>query len=177
MEVPTPFRVAPWRLCVETSSPVSINQIDIRSFAPYSVSNEIDPPKCQLEQSSHKMLSQTRRVREMQDLLIKNGAILLCGLFYSSGLLVWPICALVWRRRKSRTRALPWVFFIELAGLLVLMGFCMFSHGILEHGYYWCVYMMFLNIAFTPFALGAALYDHAHRDIVPPTSSASPSSE
>jgi hypothetical protein len=81
------------------------------------------------------------------------------ALFYGSGLLVWPVCALLWRK-KRRTRALRWVFFSELVCLLVLYGFAAFSRGILEHGYYWLLLMILANIVFTPLAIGAAVYDY-----------------
>ena len=80
-------------------------------------------------------------------------------LLYGSGLLIWPICALRWRK-KRRTPSLRWVFFSELACLLVLYGFATFSREILEHGYYWLVLMILANIAFTLIAIGAAVYDY-----------------
>src|SRR5438874_1008181 len=81
-------------------------------------------------------------------------------LFYVSGLLVLPICAVLWRK-KRRTRALRWVFFIEVACLLVLAGFGAFSRGILEHRYSWFILMILANVVFTPFALCAAIYDYS----------------
>lgn len=91
----------------------------------------------------------------MTDIALAPLAILL----YGSGLLIWPVCALLWRK-KRRTRALRWVFFSELFCLLVLYGFATFSNGILEHGYYWLVLMIVANVGFTPIALGAAIYDY-----------------
>jgi hypothetical protein len=79
-------------------------------------------------------------------------------LLYGSGLLVWPACALAWRKER-RTPALRIVFFLELVCLLTLGGFMCFSTGILQHGYYWLVLMILANILFTPFAIGAAIYD------------------
>jgi hypothetical protein len=84
---------------------------------------------------------------------------LIGALLYGSGLLFWPICALVWRR-KRRTRALRVVFFFELTCLLVLAGFAAFSRGILAHGYSWLMLMILVNIVFTPLAIGAAIYDY-----------------
>jgi hypothetical protein len=91
----------------------------------------------------------------MNDLAVAPLAILL----YGSGLLIWPVCALLWRK-KRRTLALRWVSLSELIGLLVLYGFASFSRGILEHGYYWLVLMILANIVFTPLAMGAAIYDY-----------------
>jgi hypothetical protein len=52
------------------------------------------------------------------------------------------------------------MFIAEIGCQLVLVGFSVFSHGILEHGYYWAVLMIMVNVAFTPLALLAAVYDH-----------------
>jgi len=90
----------------------------------------------------------------MRDIALLPLAILL----YGSGFLVWPACALAWRKAR-RTRALRLVFFLELLCLITLYGFMCFSTGILEHGYYWLVLMILANILFTPFAIGAAIYD------------------
>jgi len=100
----------------------------------------------------------------MQDLLTNIGGVLLSAPFYLSGLLVWPVCSFLWRRRKRRARVLRWVFFGQLVFLLTLVGFFVFSYGLLEHQYYWLVLMIMQNILFTPFAVGAALYDYAHSD-------------
>ncbi len=81
-------------------------------------------------------------------------------LLYLSGLLVWPVCCLLWRKHKGRTRALRWVFFCQLLGDLVLLGFFAFSHGILDHQYSWLMLMIMLNVVCTPLALVAAFYDY-----------------
>jgi len=85
-------------------------------------------------------------------------------LIYTSGLLIWPICALLWRK-KRRTRALRWVFLAEAGCLIALLGFAAAFPRMLEHGYYWFILMILVNILFTPVALGAAIYDYstAHR--------------
>jgi hypothetical protein len=100
----------------------------------------------------------------MQEVLINIGAVLLGVPFYLSGLLVWPVCSFVWRRKKRRARALRWVFVGQLLCLLVLVGFFVFSDGLLEHQYYWLIYIIILNIVFTPLAFVAALFDYAHSD-------------
>src|SRR5204863_9146792 len=81
-------------------------------------------------------------------------------LLYASGLFVWPVCLLLWRKKGRRTRASRWVFVAEVFCQLVLVGFFVFSHGILEHQYYWLILMIMVNLGFTPLALGAAIYDY-----------------
>jgi hypothetical protein len=82
-------------------------------------------------------------------------------LLYGSGFLFWPVCALLWRR-KRRTTALRWVFLTQLAGNLVFAGLALLSIVKLEHGYYWFILSIFLNILFTPLAFGAAIYDYVN---------------
>ncbi len=93
----------------------------------------------------------------MENILISCLGILL----YGSGFLFWPVCALLWRG-KRRTKALRWVFLAQLAGNIVLAGLALLSIIKLEHGYYWFMLSIFLNILFTPLALGAAIYDFGH---------------
>ena len=82
------------------------------------------------------------------------------GVFaHGSGLLIWPSCALVWRR-KRRTPALGWVFIVELGCQLVLGGFAAFFPGLLEHEYYWLALMIVANLVFTLLAIGAACRDY-----------------
>ncbi len=81
-------------------------------------------------------------------------------LVYASGLLVWPVCLLLWRKKRRRTTASRWVFLAEVFCQLVLVAFFVFSDGILEHQYYWLFLMMMVNLGFTPLAIGAALYDY-----------------
>ena len=54
------------------------------------------------------------------------------------------------------------MFLGQLVCVLALIGFVVFSYGLLEHQYYWLMIMIVLNIVFTPLAVGAALYDYAH---------------
>jgi hypothetical protein len=68
--------------------------------------------------------------------------------FYGSGLLVWPIFALIWRG-KRRTTALRWVFFSEFGCILALCGLAFFSVIKLQHGYDWCILLILLNLFFT----------------------------
>jgi 4-amino-4-deoxy-L-arabinose transferase-like glycosyltransferase len=98
----------------------------------------------------------------MPDVLTNIGAVLLGIPLYVGGLLVWPLCAVFWRRTKRRARALRWVFFGQLFSLLVLIGFFVFSSGLLEHQYYWLIYIILLNILFAPLEIGAAIYDYGH---------------
>ena len=84
---------------------------------------------------------------------------LLGALMYGSGFLVWPACALLWRRTSRRTKARQWSFLAELAGQVVLGAFFVFSHGILEHQYNWLMLMIILNVLFTPVMLVCVIYD------------------
>ena len=94
--------------------------------------------------------------------MIENLLIGILGvLLYASGLLAWPVCGLLWRRKKRHTRALRWVFFCELACQLVIIGFFIFSRGILEHQYDLLICSILVNIAFTPLMILAALYDYS----------------
>jgi hypothetical protein len=86
------------------------------------------------------------------------------GLFYLSGLLVWPIFALLWRKKKRRTIALRWVFFVELLCLVVVYGLAKTRIVKLEHGYYWFILWIPLNLLFTLAGLMAALYDWARSE-------------
>src|SRR4051812_15249354 len=81
-------------------------------------------------------------------------------LLYGSSLLIWPACAVLWRK-KRRTRASRLVFFSEAVCQLLLGGFACFSRGILEHGYYWLLLMMLANVVSIPLAIGAAIYDYS----------------
>ena len=86
------------------------------------------------------------------------------ALVYVSGLLVWPLCALIWREKKRHTRALRWVFSIQLICLLVLSGLACSGAVRLGHGYYWFIIWIPVNVLFTLAALGAAAYDYAQSE-------------
>lgn len=83
------------------------------------------------------------------------------GLFYVSGFLLWPLFALFWRKKRRRTTALRWVFLIELLCLLVLLVLASSGGVKLEHGYYWFIIWVPLNLLFTLAALAAATLDYA----------------
>jgi hypothetical protein len=94
--------------------------------------------------------------------MIENVLIGIVGLLlYASGLVVWPVCALFWRKKKRHTKALRWTFLCELACQLVIIGFFIFSRGILEHQYGWLVFSILVNIVFTPAMILAAFYDYS----------------
>ncbi len=95
--------------------------------------------------------------RMIENVLIGLLAILFCG----SALMVWPICAVLWRNTGHHAKVLRWAFFMALACQLIVIGFFVFSHGLLEHQYYWCMVSILVNIVFTPIMIVAALYDHA----------------
>lgn len=85
----------------------------------------------------------------------------IAALFYLSGFLIWPFFALLWRKKKRRTTALRWVFGIELLCLLVLFALAYSGIVKLEHGYYWFIIWIPLNLLFTLAALAAATQDYA----------------
>jgi hypothetical protein len=105
-------------------------------------------------------LSTLARLRTMRDIAYAPLGILL----YGSGLLVWPVCASLWRKKKRRTTALGWVFFIEIVCLLVLCGLAASGAVKLEHGYYWFIIWIPLNLLLTLVSLGAAAYDYARSE-------------
>ena len=83
------------------------------------------------------------------------------SLLYLSGLLVWPIFALLWCKKKRRTPALRWVFFSELLCMLVVYGLAASGIVKLGHGYYWFIVWIPLNLLFTFAGIVAAIYDWA----------------
>ena len=94
--------------------------------------------------------------RAMKALLID----LFGSLFYTSGFLIWPLCVFLWRKQKPRTTALRWLFFGELVCFAAVGGLALSSAVHLEHGYYWCIILIVVNVIFTVLALGAAIYDY-----------------
>src|SRR5258708_414890 len=98
----------------------------------------------------------------MQDVLTNIAAGVLRGSLFFSGVFVLALWSFFFWRKKRRARALRWVFFGQLVLLLVLIGFYLFSHGLLEHPYFWLILMIMLNVLFTPIAIWAAFYDYDH---------------
>lgn len=84
---------------------------------------------------------------------------ILGAVLYSSGLLVWPVCAFLWHQNKRKTTGLRWVFLCQLVCDVVLAGFFIFSRNLLEHQYGWLFLMLVVNVVFTPAAIIAAIYD------------------
>ncbi|HEY5910860.1 MAG TPA: hypothetical protein VJA21_09690 [Verrucomicrobiae bacterium] len=101
----------------------------------------------------------------MSEIFTWIGGILLGVPVYLGGLLVWPACAYFWRGKMRRGRVLRWAFAGQLLLLLVLIGFFVFSRGILEHQYYWLMCMIILNVLFLPFHVGAAIYDYFRSEV------------
>jgi hypothetical protein len=48
--------------------------------------------------------------------------------------------------------------------MIALGGFAFFGNVKLEHGYYWFILLILLNLFFTLIALGAAAYDLARSE-------------
>jgi hypothetical protein len=84
-------------------------------------------------------------------------------LIYLGGLLIWPLCAFVGRKRNRRTTALRWVFCSELLCLLVMIGVALFSNLLAGSAFFW--FWGALNLAFTLAAVGAARFDFTRSQI------------
>src|SRR6185436_4827254 len=69
--------------------------------------------------------------------------------FYASGLLLWPIRRWLRRKRSIRGRSLWFVFLGQLAAYLATIIVAAIRPQMLEHGYYWCIILIELNILFT----------------------------
>jgi hypothetical protein len=80
---------------------------------------------------------------------------------YVSAFLVWPFCRYRWRKQKRPTDRLRSLFFANLICQLILIGFLVFSHGLLQHQYGWCILMLLANGFFTVLSLVAASRDYA----------------
>lgn len=93
----------------------------------------------------------------MEEVLI----IIVGSLFYVSGFLVWPMCHFLWRKQKRPTKTLRLVFFAELICQSILVGFLLFSRGLMEHQYGWLFLIILVNVIFTPVALIASARDYA----------------
>jgi len=53
------------------------------------------------------------------------------------------------------------MFFANLICQLILIGFLVFSHGLIQHQYGWCILMLLANGFFTLLSLVAAARDYA----------------
>ena len=89
----------------------------------------------------------------------------LIGLFgiaiYSSGFLLWPIRRWLTRRRRVRGKALLSVFLGQFLSYLVVGCLGFFSTIRLEHGYYWFIILILLNVIFTGAGIIAWVLDAA----------------
>ncbi len=85
-------------------------------------------------------------------------------LFYASGLLLWPIRR--WRRRKCphRGKALGFVFLAQLLSYVAVGVTAAIKPRLLEHGYYWFIVLMELNVLFTLASVIAWIRDVVHED-------------
>ncbi len=70
-------------------------------------------------------------------------------LFYASGLLLWPIRRWLRRKRSVRGRSLGFVFLGQIAAYAITIIIGAIRPGMLEHGYYWFIILIELNILFT----------------------------
>jgi hypothetical protein len=73
----------------------------------------------------------------------------LAVLFYASGLLLWPIRRWLCRKRSIRGKSLGFVFLGQLVSYAGTIIVAAIWPRILEHGYYWFIILIELNILFT----------------------------
>src|SRR6478672_10776532 len=80
-------------------------------------------------------------------------------ILYGSGLLLWPIRR--WRLRKDQVRgkSLGFVFLGQCIAFVVVGLMAAIRPQLVEHGYYWCVILIEINLLFTFVAAGAWIRD------------------
>src|SRR6266571_1283979 len=69
--------------------------------------------------------------------------------FYGSGLLLWPLRRWLRRRRAVRGKSLGFIFLGQSISYVATLVVAMVRPGLLEHGYYWFIILIELNILFT----------------------------
>jgi|SRR5882724_3764086 len=69
--------------------------------------------------------------------------------FYGTGLLLWPLKRFFSRHHHVQGKGLLFVFLGQILSYLIVGGLCSFSRIHLEHGYYWFIILILLNILFT----------------------------
>lgn len=85
-------------------------------------------------------------------------------LLYAGGLLLWPIRR--WRRRESphRGKALGFVFLAQLLSYVAVAVTAAIKPRLLEHGYYWFIVLMELNVLFSIAGVIAWIRDVNHEN-------------
>ena len=69
--------------------------------------------------------------------------------FYASGLLLWPIRRWIRRKRTVRGKSLGFVFLGQLISYIATIVVGVIRPRMMEHGYYWFIILIELNIVFT----------------------------
>jgi hypothetical protein len=85
-------------------------------------------------------------------------------LFYGSGLLLWPVRRWLRRKQPVRGKALGFVFLGQIIAYLATIIVGLIRPRIFEHGYYWFIVVIELNIVFTVLGVIAWLRDAAFEE-------------
>src|SRR2546426_12384628 len=80
-------------------------------------------------------------------------------LLYGSGLLLWPIRR--WRKRKRavRGKSLGFVFLGQCVSYIGVVFLAVLQPSLLEHGYYWFIVLIEINVVFSIAAVIAWIRD------------------
>ena len=98
----------------------------------------------------------------MSDLVGNVLALPLAVAFYASGLLLWPVRRWLRRKRSVRGRSLRFVFLSQIVAYAATIIIAGIRPGMLEHGYYWFIILIELNILFTVVGVIAWIRDSAY---------------
>ena len=82
--------------------------------------------------------------------------------FYGSGLLLWPIRRWLRRKRSVRGRLLGFFFLGQTVAYATIIIIGAIRPRMLEHGYYWFIILIELNILFTIAGAIAWIRDSAY---------------
>ncbi len=85
----------------------------------------------------------------MSDTLVNVAIAPLALLFYASGLILWPIRRWRVRKRSVRGRSLGLVFLGQIVAYIAVAILAAFRPWLMDHGYYWFILLIELNIVFT----------------------------
>ena len=88
-------------------------------------------------------------------------AVPLALLFYGSGFSLWPIRRWLRRKQSVRGRALGFIFLGQIIAYAAALIVAAIRPGIFEHGYYWFILLIELNMMFTALGVVAWLRDAA----------------
>lgn len=86
----------------------------------------------------------------------------LAVVIYASGLLLWPVRRWLRRKRSVRGRSLGFVFLGQLISYAATIIVAVIRPKLLEHGYYWFIILIELNVLFTIAGVVAWIRDSFH---------------